>query len=380
MKKMYWRPKRVSRAALALIAAASIGGFVAVQKLQVQTQDPYHREMLAAAHLAERAFKVIREERLARGLKIEADSDPAATGLIGSLMTPVTTNPGALGAKQTSVNPNFAAVVVRYLKRAGVQPGDTVAVGYSGSFPALNVAVVAALQTLQLKPVIVTSAASSQFGANDPELLWLDMEQVLFDKGLISFRSAAASIGGIEDRGLGLPKRGRSLIEASIQRAGVPLLQPESFEEGIDLRMRAYREHAKGSSIEAYINVGGGTVSVGRRAGKDLFEPGLNRRLPPGPVLDSVMWRFLEDGVPVIHLVKVHTLAERFHLPLQPKVTPPVGEGRMFFKDDYNRWLVVGLLLGILAAMYLFVRSDLGFRMTRGRGKRHDAGHPEPMV
>ena len=54
-----------------------------------------------------------------------------------------------------------------------------VAVGLSGSFPAMNVAVYSALYELGVEPIIISSTAASQWGANDPNFTWLDMEAVL---------------------------------------------------------------------------------------------------------------------------------------------------------------------------------------------------------
>ncbi len=381
MKKMYWRPRRVSRTVLSLIAVSALAGYAAVERLRSQIEEPYYEEKLAAARLTEKAFKIIREARAARGITLDSEADPAQSGLIGTLVTPITTNPGVLAAKQTSVNPNFAAVIVHYLLRAGVGEGDTVAIGYSGSFPAINIAVLAAVETLHLKPIIISSASSSQWGANEPEFTWLDMERVLFDAGIFSHRSVAASVGGIEDRGLGLSKRSQTLIAQAIARAELPQLTPESYENSIEQRMLIYRENADHAPIKAYINVGGGTTSVGKKVGKLTYKPGLNRSTPAGiSANDSIMARFLDDGVPVVHLVKVTELANRFGLAIQPRTLPAPGEGKIYARERYNLWLTSLVLVVIIGALYLFVRSDLGFRLTRGSGKRTDTGHPEPMV
>ena len=199
MKRMYWRPQRVSQTVLVLISIASVGGFVAVESFKKRTKQPFFTEKLAAAKIANNAFKALLEERIKRKLPIDKEIDPAQTGLIGDQITPVTTNLGELGAKQTAINPNFAALVVEYLRRAGVSNGDVVAVGWSGSFPAINVNVMAAIEAMKLKPIIVSSVASSQWGANLPEFMWLDMEKTLVERGIVSARSVAASIGGIED-------------------------------------------------------------------------------------------------------------------------------------------------------------------------------------
>src|SRR5690606_28246145 len=137
-----------------------------------------------------------------------------------------TSNTGHLPAKALSTNPNYAAVIVAMLKRAGVEKGSVVAMGVSGSFPALNTSAYAALQTLEVRPIIVVSVSGSAWGATDPQYTWLDMERTLYEKRLISFRAAAGSRGGIGDRGFGISKRGRAPLDQAVERAGIRKLDP----------------------------------------------------------------------------------------------------------------------------------------------------------
>ncbi|MCA9072790.1 MAG: poly-gamma-glutamate system protein, partial [Planctomycetaceae bacterium] len=315
----------------------------------------------------------------------------------GKMITEVTTIAGHLPSKQTSTNPNFAAVVLDMLKRAGVGKGDLVAVGCSGSFPALNTSVYAALETLGAKPVIIASAGASQFGANFPEYLWIDMERELHEAELISFRAKACSIGGYEDLGLGMsPEAKEKITQAITERNQLTMLKPQTdsetigqqrFQEAIDQRMNVYEAEAAGKSYKAYINVGGGTISVGRSVGKKLFDPGLNLRVRQAALqVDSVMSRFMRDGVPVINLVQVDELAVNYELPLAP--TEPrmsaegnlILEGNVFTKLQYRRWLAVVLLIGLLISLRALVLTDLGFRLFRGGASKKATGEPEPMV
>jgi len=382
MKKLYWRPSQVSRAELVLLALLSLGGLVAVESFKLRERQPFYREKIAAAHLAEAAFETVKAEHLRRKLPIDAELDPAQSGLVGSLISPITSNTGVLAAKQTSINPNFAAIIVGYLKRIGVAPGDVVAVGASGSFPALNIATYAALETLELRPLVISSAAASQWGANEPSFTWPDMEKVLFDRKLIHFRSIAVSRGGIEDRGLGLTKEGRKLLDDALARTELPILQVKSYADSVEQRMALYTEHAGEAPVRAYINVGGGTSSVGTRVGKGMFRPGLNTRLPlAAEDLDSVMTRFAGDGVPVVHLVKIRELAERFGLSVQPTSPPPVGQGSIFVRQRYNPYLAIGFIVAIIGARVAFIRMDLGFRILRGGARGRKApGTPQQMV
>ena len=381
MKSIYWRPRGVSRTALLLIAALALAGLVSVEVFQTKQVQPYLEEKIEAANLARAAMNVLKEERLKRKLPVDKDADPLESGLIGTLMSPVTSNRGSLSAKQTSVNPNFSAVVVHLLKRAGVEEGDAVAVGLSGSFPAINISVYAAIETLGLKGIVISSASASSWGANIPKLLWIDMERTLFDRRVFSLRSAATSVGGVEDRGLGMEEEGLRLLKKTIDRSKLPFLDPADYAESIERRMALYRELAGTETIKAYINVGGGTTSVGTKIGKQMFKPGLNRRMPVGgPYMDSVMSRMIEAEVPVIHLVKIETLAMRYGLPIQPTRLPVVGEGKIFYRMEYNPYLAAGVLVTILAILYLFVRSEWGFRILFSARRLKRGKHPEPMI
>jgi len=424
MKKIYWRPRAVSRPALILIALIAVAGLSVVERWKVKNEQPYLKEKRAAAVLAERAFEVIRDARIDMGPPIDETIDPTKSGLIGLPMSSVTTVSGDVSAKQTSINPNFAAVIVQMLKEAEVQEGDVVAVGLSGSFPALNICTYAACETLKLKPLVISGASASQWGANVPHLLWPDMELLLRrrgkkvpilgddgkpalddngqptfkEEGLFNITSIACSIGGYQDRGLGLNEDGLRLVKASIERNGLQPFRVEQakpiteqytmtdlkadFTANVDDRMELYDDKAEGQPIKAYINVGGGMVSAGRNIGKRMFHPGVNLR-PPRNIreIDGVMPRFIQRPVPVIHVVHVNSLANRYSMPLEPEEPRPIGEGGVFYGIDYSKPLVMGVLAFILLSLYGFIRSDVGFRMLRiSQSTRQRDIQPEPMV
>lgn len=380
MRKLYWRPQRLSTRLLLLIALVSMAGLGAVETFRVTERQRFYKEKRSAARLALRAFQAIKAEKKKRKLAIDPETDAAQSGLIGVLLSSVTTNTGHLPAKQTSVNPNFAAAVVDMLMRADVQAQDVVAVGLSGSFPALNICVLAALQTLKLRPVVVSSAGASQWGANLRRFMWPDMERVLYDQRVFYYRSAAVSLGGIDDGALGLSDRGRRAIRKAVQRNKYYFLAVDSYDDSLEKRMALYAKHAGDGEIKAYINVGGGTASVGTKVGRDLFKPGLNRRPPRGPQVDAVIRRFSERGLPVIHLSKISKLAERYGFPQQLSKIPAVGEGKIFVRAAYNRYLTGGALLFIVALLFGFLRLDWGYRLLSAKPREQEAHRPEPMV
>ncbi len=212
MKKIYWRPQSTPLFAFVLIAFIAVGGLASVEHFQIVKRKPFYLEKVEASKLALGAMELVRDERLDRGIPIDPQTDPTGSGMIGSFVTSVTSEAAELEAKQTSVNPNFAAITVELLKEAGVKDGDPIAVSFSGSFPALNIAACAAMATLHLKPIIISSASSSQWGANNPDFLWIDMEHYLNSKDVFPFHSVAASMGGKHDRGTELTEKGRQQI------------------------------------------------------------------------------------------------------------------------------------------------------------------------
>jgi hypothetical protein len=94
------------------------------------------------------------------------------------------------------------------------------------------------------------------------------------------------------------------------------------------------------------------------------------------------MMRFVARRVPVIHLTKIDDLAARYGLPLQPATMPAVGEGTIFVRASYSRWLVGAVLVLLIGMLLAVVRFDLGHRLVAA--VRRDAlstkATPEPMV
>lgn len=381
MKRMYWRPHKVSRIELGLVMLLAVGGVFAVEQFTVLEKQNHYEEKIDAARRTRRAFEAIRSARIAQGTRFDPESDPAQTGMLGVLVSPATTSWGSLAAKQLSVNPNFGALALHYLKRLDVEKGDLVAVGLSGSFPAINIAVIAAIETLGAEPIIINSASASQWGANDPNMLWPDMHSALVERGIFESRAVAVSRGGVEDKGLGLTKEGKALIDAAMTRSGARQIRAGNYNQSVVERMAIYEEKAAGRPFKAYINVGGGTTSVGTKIGKRLFTPGINRSAPLGASeIDSVMTRFVLRGVPVVHFVKIAGLADRYGFPLVMTEIPQVGQGRIFSRRGYNEWLAGGFVLGVLGLMVAFVRRDWGFRMFKVAARRENRKPPEQMV
>jgi hypothetical protein len=131
--------------------------------------------------------------------------------------------------------------------------------------------------------------------------------------------------------------------------------------------MRAYYEAAGDRPIKAYVNVGGGTVSIGTKVGKRKFNPGINQRPPRGmeDIPPSVLGAFLEVGVPGIHLTSMINIADSYGLEIAPRTTPEVGAGGVFQRREPNRWLAGIVLAILLIALFIIARAPWGTRMLR---------------
>jgi poly-gamma-glutamate system protein len=357
MIKVYWKTPLRERAPIVLIAFLSVLLYLCVEEFQISKEQSYYKEKLNASKLTEKAYQRIRKESLLRSHMANPTFDPNQTGLIGTSISEVTSNVGYLSSKQTSINPNFAAVAVHLFKKAKLKPGDSVAVALSGSFPAINIAVYSAIQTMKLKPVVITSAASSQWGANHIDFLWLDMENILYKDGILNIKSKYATLGGVEDKALGMSERSKKLLTESILRNKVSTYDFKNFTDGINKRIELYNSSSI-TPIKAYINIGGGALSVGTSIGKKTFKPGLIKSIPvDGEDVDSVMLRYLKNDIPVIHFIQIETLAKKYNLPTQPKKNPIPGEGNIFRKKEYNVWLILISLLIIFAFLIYLKRK-----------------------
>ncbi|MGD8606940.1 MAG: poly-gamma-glutamate system protein, partial [Myxococcales bacterium] len=275
-----------------------------------------------------------------------------------------------------TVNPNWAAVIVRLLRKAGVREGDVVAVAVSGSFPALNLAAYCALEQVGARPIIIASASASQWGANVPGLIWLDMARRLRAAGVIDSKAVAATLGGEDDRGVGIPEQGLSILQRAIERADIELLEPESYDEAVAERIAVYAKEAGEQPVRAFLNVGGGTATTGPASIDQFFDPGLLTGAPPRAfTMQSVMGHFIDQEVPVINLWNISTLASRFGLPYPPTEKPRVGEGGIYRATTYRRWLAALLALALLALTYFLTRSaGLGSVFGRSKAQNNPAG------
>lgn len=270
--------------------------------------------------------------------------------LIGEEYTPITTTLGAKEAKLLSANPDFAAVAVDMLCTAGVRAGDSVAVNMSSSFPALNIAVISAIDALSAKPIIVSSIGASTWGANRPDFTWIDMECQLVENNLWPWRSRAVSIGGSQDRGNGLTDEGVQFIMQAIERSGVTFLESASLSEAINLRIELYKAENHGNLPKVLVNVGGSHVIFGEQGHNSMLRQGLTMGYNPSLAGNNgLVAEFVNANRPIIHFININRLAAEYGI----YSASQTGVGKAFYYKDIPLFLRIILLCCILGNFFL---------------------------
>ena len=344
---------------LVAMAIISLVVFYTASSLTVKTRQPAYDVKIAAAQRMAKALQILKDSRGEAAVFMDDINDPNETGLIGRQFTYITTDEGDLDAKISVLDPNVAAMIVDYLTRAGVVKGDTVAVTLTGSMPGGNLAVVCALEEMGVFPHILASVGASQWGANIEEFTWLDMEKVLYDTSVISFKTSAASMGGGSDIGRRLSPKGRELIQETITRNGVEFINSEDLADAVQKRMDIFKASQPIKEYAAFINVGGGAAVLGDAAYVRLIPPGLTERMQFASMRNGgVMANFGREGVPVIHVLNIRSMFAEFDYPYAATPSPDLGVGSFYSSERYNPWTTaLGLILLLVMVITVGLNS-----------------------
>jgi poly-gamma-glutamate system protein len=357
-------PTAKSKFSLIILFLVSIILFIWVDNSRMFIKDKYYHEKMVAAQLMQKSLETLQQFRLSCGIYCDPENDPNQTGIIGLKETPITTDRGSLEAKLTSMNPNFAAAIVALFKRAGLSAGDRIAVSCTSSYPAINIAVYAAAAVLQLEVVATNSVGASMFGATDPEFTWLDMETMLYERGVLPYKSVAASIGGGRDLGRGLNQLGRDMILMAIDRNNVQLVQGKDLDDNIKLKMKIY--HDKYQKYDAYVNIGGGLSSIGSSINGRLISDGYHRHIQNNNIpRKGTMFEFSKNLTPIIHLADIERIARIYDLPEAPVPLPQVGSGKIFVDERYNvtfAIIALAVIIALITVVIFFDHSQMKLR------------------
>ncbi|MDY0150934.1 MAG: poly-gamma-glutamate system protein [Candidatus Cloacimonas sp.] len=356
---MYRPSLKSGRSHIVLLILAIVLFYIA-QSSYIHIKTDNYDQKIAASKLMLSAIDSLKTELQARHLEIDPIDDPLKTGLIGTRLSATTTDRGFVSEKRAAINPNLAAVFVEELTKLKLQPGDDVAVGITGSNPSANLALYSAMQVMQLNPKIIVALSSASYGANRPELTWLDIESILRKKNVLNFGADYASLGGNEDLGIGLTDNGINLLREAMTRNGVPMLIGASLAENVDIRMAAYAELLPtDKSYKAFINVGSGLANVGSGPNANLLPEGINRKLAEREYeKEGVMMKMAKKNVTVLHVRRILRWVKKYDLSTSIETMPKVGQGKVFSSLIHNQTINIFCLIVLLLAIIVVIIFD----------------------
>lgn len=357
-----------SENAILVLFGLSLLFFMLAEQFPFTKKNLIQEEMIEGATIMSEAISVLRECKRKQDLVLDKENDPNQTSLIGLGDSPLSTSLGNLEAKRTTTNPNFAGLIVFLLRKAGVQRGSMIAIGASGSFPGLIVAMLSAAKAMNVTPLMICSLGASHWGANDPDFHWLRMQKCLLREGLFDTQPIAISLGGGRDTGEGMGSLESSLLVEEIRENKIPFLHESDLRKNVKARMTLYEGIAGKNGISAFINIGGSWANMGEDSEVLKFKPGLIknsrvRKSQKGGVIVEMAAR----KIPVIHLLYIRGLIQRYGLSWDPVPLPPPGKGKLYKLAlmSQKSFLYLTIVYLLLIVLVLAFRDKISFHKAQ---------------
>lgn len=337
--------------------------FLAVKSETKIKKIGYDDKIIASELMEQLIFEINKNFRIEK-----SKLDLYNSGLIGLQNSPITTiqdNDSLMfKSKLLTTHPNFAAVIVEYFYDAEISSGDTIAVSMTGSFPGANLALLSVCETMNITPIIMSSAGSSAWGANRVDLSWPIIESYLFDNNFLKNRSIVYSMGGDNDNGDNLSDKGIEILESSIPN-NVNFINEFSLIDNISKKINFF--DSKSSNYSMYVNIGGGASSLGNGLDKDSLQVGLINFLDIQDISlnefkNSISYNFLtEKSIPMLNIKNIIKLVPQDYISDLMTGNMKVGGGSLFYKyDPYNPFVIsVCLLLSIALIVSIGVYSHM---------------------
>jgi len=292
--------------------------------------------------------------------------DKYNTGLIGinssTITTKIDTDFSMIESKMIVTNPNFAAYIVDKFYELGINEGHHIAVSMTGSLPGANIALLSACKAMNIKPIIISSAGSSSWGANREDFSWPYIENLLYSKGLINDKSMAYSMGGVDDLGTQLPDEGIEIFESVIPDDAI-FVNENTLYENITKKLELF--NIKENNYSLYVNIGGGAASLGGYVvgvgdHKDTLDVGLIT------ITDAEEWESLgfresiahsflfndNESIPMLNIKSIKKLFRGSSL--ENFINSKNYEGNLFYRTNQYNPIVILLAL-FLSIVLIFV-------------------------
>jgi poly-gamma-glutamate system protein len=202
----------------------------------------------------------------------------------------------------------------------------------SGSYVGADVAMLAALERLKLKPILIISAGTSQWGANNPEFNIIDMLKRLRDQNVITTKGIVVVLGGTDGAGGGQDEASQAALHASAAADGIPVIDTQPLGAEVDELVATARLALAGGDPVAVINVGAGIVGPGTCDESFAFPPGISTTpVPCTRGTAGILMKMAKPGLPVIHILNMTRLSAELSLPFDPVPLPTPGENTALY-------------------------------------------------
>lgn len=315
---------------------------------------PEYEQMLSAAKTMHRAIRETSAYKKHSNIPFDHTIDPNSSGFIGIEFSAITTTLGNIQAKHTSTNPDFAALLVYWLDQLKLSPEQRAIIHASGSFPALSIAAIIACETIGIEPIICSSAGASSFGANIPQLTYWDMENYLWQKGIIKNRTRYATPGGNHDNGSSFWEGGMQIIQEAAIRNKCELIKSNSLEDAIE---RKWDFLQKFKPVGVFINIGGNQAAMGNnKCSLDIPNGLIRTTLKCTELHKGLIHLFNQENIPVIHFLDIRNIALQNGIALTPSTVPKPGQSSLYYKEEKPLWLPI-ISFVILLTLLLYLRQ-----------------------
>ena len=146
----------------------------------------------------------------------------------------------------------------------------------------------------------------------------------------------------------------------AIERNQLSFVGKDSLEGNILKRVSLFQNETLTKPIKLFINIGGGVASLGSKRNGLVIKPGLNEdvKLVDFPDKKGVMFQMAKMKVPIIHLLQLSSLMNKFKIPYEPIPIPEIGEGKLYYTLKYNVWIVGVCLLTLVFLIGAIVFQD----------------------
>lgn len=349
---------RIRKIFLVAIFIVLLAGIFSLYIFKEKKEEEYVEMQIAAAERMERAEEYMKAHIIELGIDFEAE-DLNNTGLIGPEFTELTSTPGDEKAKRSALNPEFASAMIRYFHQVGLEKGDRIAIGATGSFPGFVIATLIAATEMGLDIRLMLSVGASMHGATRPEYNVFDIVQDLEDGAFASFDLLAVSPGSKNDLGGGVfeeilyygsAELSYELCRIAAERTGAELIYTEDLAWNI-----AHRKELYGDDIKLFINIGGATVNSGESSYSLSFPQGLVTECSkiPTHATRGLNFEYAEEGIPVLNLLNVKQLCLDNNIQYDPVPLPSTFNGEFLSNSQFNKPIAFGTL-AIAACIFIW--------------------------